>query len=144
MIKKLAESLLGRLLHTGTTKDTGEPETRIITWDDMLFVAPYNHQVSKLKIALGRQAKIGSVDKFQGQEAPIIFLSMCSSDASESPRGIEFLLDKNRINVAISRAQTLAVVVANSNLGNMPVNNIEQLKKVSLFNAMSLINDRIV
>ena len=110
----------------------------------MLFVAPYNHQVSKLKIALGKQAKIGSVDKFQGQEAPIIFLSMCSSDASESPRGIDFLLDKNRINVAISRAQTLAVVVANSNLGNMSVNNVEQLKKVSLFNAMSLMNDRIV
>lgn len=144
VIKKLAESLLGRLLHTGATKDTGELETRAITWDDMLFVAPYNHQVSKLKIALGKQAKIGSVDKFQGQEAPIIFLSMCSSDASESPRGIDFLLDKNRINVAISRAQTLAVVVANSNLGNMPVNNIEQLKKVSLFNAMSLMNDRIV
>ena len=144
VIKQLAESLLGRLLHTGATKDTGEPETRPITWDDMLFVAPYNHQVSKLKIALGKQAKIGSVDKFQGQEAPIIFLSMCSSDASESPRGIDFLLDKNRINVAISRAQTLAVVVANSNLGNMPVNNIEQLKKVSLFNAMSLMNDRIV
>lgn len=135
---------MGRLLHTGATKDTGEPETRIITWDDMLFVAPYNHQVSKLKIALGKQAKIGSVDKFQGQEAPIIFLSMCSSDASESPRGIDFLLDKNRINVAISRAQTLAVVVANSNLGNMSVNNVEQLKKVSLFNAMSLMNDRIV
>ena len=144
VIKQLAESLLGRLLHTGATKDTGEPEARIITWDDMLFVAPYNHQVSKLKIALGKQAKIGSVDKFQGQEAPIIFLSMCSSDASESPRGIDFLLDKNRINVAISRAQTLAVVVANSNLGNMSVNNVEQLKKVSLFNAMSLMNDRIV
>ncbi|ABE74716.1 TM0106 family RecB-like putative nuclease [Psychrobacter cryohalolentis] len=144
VIKQLAESLLGRLLHTGATKDTGEPETRPITWDDMLFVAPYNHQVSKLKTALGKQAKIGSVDKFQGQEAPIIFLSMCSSDASESPRGIEFLLDKNRINVAISRAQTLAVVVANSNLGNMSVNNVEQLKKVNLFNAMNLMNDRIV
>lgn len=144
VIKQLAESLLGRLLHTGVTKDTGEAETRIITWDDMLFVAPYNHQVSKLKIALGKQAKIGSVDKFQGQEAPIIFLSMCSSDASESPRGIDFLLDKNRINVAISRAQTLAVVVANSKLGNVSVNSVEQLKKVSLFNAMSLMNDRIV
>ena len=54
------------------------------------------------------------------------------------------LLDKNRINVAISRAQTLAVVVANSKLGNVSVNSVEQLKKVSLFNAMSLMNDRIV
>jgi len=46
---------------------------RLIDWSDMLFVAPYNHQVNKLKSALGEQAKVGSVDKFQGQEAPIVF-----------------------------------------------------------------------
>ena len=142
-IKQLAKSLLGRMFHTGATKDSGESVTRPITWEDILFVAPYNHQVSKLKIALGAQAKVGSVDKFQGQEAPIVFLSMCASDANESPRGIDFLFDKNRINVAISRAQTLAIVVANPNLGNISVNSVEQLKKVSLFNAISLMNHKI-
>lgn len=55
-----------------------------ITWDDMMFVTPYNHQVNKLKQALGDQAKVGNVDKFQGQEAPIVFLSMCASDSAIS------------------------------------------------------------
>ncbi|AMT97243.1 MULTISPECIES: TM0106 family RecB-like putative nuclease [Psychrobacter] len=136
MIEQLAKSLLGCMLHTGLTKDNGEAVVRPITWDDMLFVAPYNHQVSKLKNVLGKQAKVGSVDKFQGQESPIVFLSMCASDANESPRGMDFLFDKNRINVAISRAQTLAIVVANPNLGNTSVNSVEQLRKVNLFNAV--------
>ena len=102
----------------------------------MLFVAPYNHQVSKLRQVFGNQAKVGSVDKFQGQEAPIVFLSMCASDASESPRGLDFLFDKHRVNVAISRAQSLAIIVGNPKLGNTPVNNIGQLKKVNLFNVL--------
>ena len=136
MIEQLAKSLLGRMLHTGLIKDNGEAVARPITWEDMLFVAPYNHQVSKLKKVLGKHAKVGSVDKFQGQEAPVVFLSMCASDANESPRGIDFLFDKNRINVAISRAQTLAIVVANPNLGNTSVNSVEQLRKVNLFNAV--------
>ncbi len=142
-IKQLAKSLLGRIFHTGVTKDSGEAVTRPITWEDMLFVAPYNHQVSKLKTALGKQAKVGSVDKFQGQESPIVFLSMCASDANESPRGIDFLFDKNRINVAISRAQTLAIVVANPNLGNTSVNSVEQLKKVNLFSAVTCLSSLI-
>jgi hypothetical protein len=100
--------------------------------------APYNHQVSKLRTALGEQAKIGSVDKFQGQEAPVVVLSMCASDASESPRGMDFLLDKHRLNVAISRAQTLAIVVGNPRLSQTPVNRVDQLKLVSLFSSVVL------
>ena len=88
---------------------------------------------------LGEQAKVGSVDKFQGQEAPIVFLSMCASDASESPRGLNFLFDKHRINVAISRAQSIAVVVGNPDIGKTPVNRVEQLKLVNLFNAIGKI-----
>lgn len=129
-IQSLANELLGRTLHTGNG------ETRKITLDDMLFVAPYNHQVSKLRVALGEQAKVGSVDKFQGQEAPIVFLSLCASDASESPRGMEFLFNKNRLNVAISRAQTLAIVVGNPTLGQTPVNHVEQLKLLNLFSGV--------
>ncbi|HDO7885759.1 TPA: AAA domain-containing protein [Legionella pneumophila] len=60
-----------------------------------MFVAPYNYQVNKLKQPLGDQARVGSVVRFQGQEAPIVFLSMCTSDANESPRGIDFLFDKH-------------------------------------------------
>lgn len=133
VIRDLANSLIGRAFHTGKSS----PETRPIDWNDILFVAPYNHQVSKLRAALGEQAKVGSVDKFQGQEAPIVFLSMCASDASESPRGLDFLFDKHRINVAISRAQSLAVVVGNPNIGKTPVSRVDQLKLVNLFNAVT-------
>ncbi|RMH22303.1 MAG: hypothetical protein D6698_01355, partial [Gammaproteobacteria bacterium] len=86
--------------------------------------------------ALGEQARVGSVDKFQGQEAPIVFLSLCASDANESPRGIDFLFDKHRLNVAISRAQTLAIVVANPALAQTSVNRVEQMELVNVFNAL--------
>lgn len=129
-IKELADALLNRTF----VDVTGN--SRPITWDDILFVAPYNLQVMKLQMALGKNARVGSVDKFQGQEAPIVFLSMCASDANESPRGIDFLFNKNRINVAISRAKCLAVVVANPALRNTKVNRVEQLELVSLFNAL--------
>lgn len=133
-IKELAHELIGRCFHTGLN----HPRVRAISWDDILFVAPYNHQVSKLRSALGKQAKIGSVDKFQGQEAPVVILSMCASDASESPRGMDFLLDKHRLNVAISRAQTLAIVVGNPRLAQTAVNQVDQLKLVSLFSSIAL------
>lgn len=129
-IKKLATELIGRTLTTPSG------EERQITLDDMLFLAPYNYQVIKLKEALGSDAKIGTVDKFQGQEAPIVFISMCTSDATESPRGLDFLLNKNRMNVAISRAQTLAIIVGNPNLGNTTVSHVNQLKLVNMFNAV--------
>lgn len=109
-----------------------EGKQRSITLDDMLFVAPYNYQVKLLKQRLGNDSKVGSVDKFQGQEAPIVFFSLCSSDAEESPRGIDFLYNKNRINVAVSRAQALAIVVGNPALCCPMVNSIEQMKKINL------------
>ncbi|NLJ51465.1 MAG: TM0106 family RecB-like putative nuclease [Alcaligenaceae bacterium] len=127
LIQKTAYELLGRDF---TAKDGS---TRPISWDDMLFVAPYNQQVGLLQSALGEQAKVGSVDKFQGQEAPIVFFSLCASNASDSPRGMEFLFDKNRINVAISRAQSLAIVVANPALGSGGANNLDQQQKLNLF-----------
>ena len=114
-----------------------EGHARTIGWDDILFVAPYNYQVRLLQSALGDQARVGSVDKFQGQEAPIVILSMCSSDASESPRGIDFLFSKNRLNVAISRAQALAIIVGNPELALTPVNRIEQMSQVNFFSEIS-------
>jgi len=127
----LAHELLGR---TFTTK---EGTKRSIDWADMLFVAPYNHQVNKLRIALGEHAKVGSVDKFQGQEAPIVFLSMCASNANESPRGIDFLFNKNRLNVAVSRAQCMAIIVYSPMLVDTRISNIEQMEQVNLFCKLS-------
>ena len=125
-IRALVQSLLGRLYTDKHSKQ------RPITLNDILFVAPYNHQRNKLQEALGPEAKVGTVDKFQGQEAPIVFFSLCTSDASESPRGIDFLFDKHRINVAISRAQSMAIVVGNPKLITTPASNVEQMRKVNV------------
>ena len=108
-------------------------QSRKVAWNDILFVAPYNYQVNLLRAALGSKAQIGSVDKFQGQEAPIVIMSMCTSEASESPRGIDFLFSKNRLNVAISRAQSLAIVVGSPKLANTPVSNLKQMELVNFF-----------
>ena len=125
-IATMANKLLGRTF----INDDGESIP--LGWEHMLFVAPYNHQVNTLKKYLGEEAKVGSVDKFQGQEAPVVFLSLCVSDVNESPRGIEFVFNKNRLNVAISRAQCLAIMVGNPKLAYTSANSIEQMESVNL------------
>jgi len=127
VVRDMAYELLGREF----VDRSGDVHT--VGWEHILFVAPYNHQVATLKQYLGDEAKIGSVDKFQGQEAPIVFLSLCASDVHEAPRGISFLLDKNRMNVAISRAQSLAIVVASPRLALDFHGNLEDMKLVNLF-----------
>lgn len=125
-IDALTRSLIGREYIDKSGKK------RPLTLDDILFVAPYNHQVNKLRQTLGESAKVGSVDKFQGQEAPVVFFSLCSSDASQSPRGLDFLFDKHRINVALSRAQALAIVVGNPRLLGADYTTLEQMAKANL------------
>jgi uncharacterized protein len=82
---------------------------------DVLVVAPYNAQVGLLRAALDAaglsQVLVGTVDKFQGREAPVVIVSMTASAPADVPRGMDFLLSPNRVNVAVSRAQWLAVVV---------------------------------
>ena len=129
MIKSLAQKIIG--LPYWPEEEGGE--NRSIEWSDVLFVAPYNYQVNLLKAALNSDARVGSVDNFQGQEAPIVFVSMCASDASESPRGIDFLFSKNRLNVAISRAQALAIVVGSPSLITTPVSNLRQMELVNFY-----------
>jgi predicted RecB family nuclease len=128
-IKIMAQKLIG--MPYWPEKEGGE--IRSIGWSDILFVAPYNYQVNLLKAALNTDARVGSVDKFQGQEAPIVFVSMCASDASESPRGIDFLFSKNRLNVAISRAQALVIVVGSPSLATTPVSNLRQMELVNFY-----------
>jgi len=81
----------------------------------VLLITPYNAQVRLLKDALPGLA-IGTVDKFQGQQAPVSVYSMATSSAEEAPRGMEFLYSLNRLNVATSRAKSVAVVVASPEL----------------------------
>ncbi len=107
--------------------------TRRLTADDILVVTPYNVQVNHLRAVLPEGARVGTVDKFQGQEAPVVLVSMVTSSAEDLPRNIEFLYSKNRLNVAISRAQCLAVVVANPKLLEIPCKTVEQMKLVNTF-----------
>ncbi|PRD68111.1 nuclease [Malikia spinosa] len=88
-------------------------EVHPLTLDDILVVAPYNMQVNLLKKVLPEGARVGTVDKFQGQEAEVVIVSMATSNGDYLPRNIEFLYSKNRLNVAISRAKCLAVFIAN-------------------------------
>ena len=88
---------------------------RRLNEEDILIVAPYNAQVADLSARLP-DLKIGTVDKFQGQEAPIVIYSMTTSTPEDAPRGMEFLYSLNRLNVATSRAKTAVIVVGNPRL----------------------------
>ena len=95
---------------------------------DILVVAAYNHQVSCLRDALPAEVRVGTVDKFQGQEAPVVFYSMAASSAEDAPRGVEFLFSRNRLNVAVSRAQALAILVASPTLLDVDCRTVEQMR----------------
>lgn len=107
--------------------------TRQVAIGDILVVAPYNMQVNRLKRALPEACEVGTVDKFQGQQKPIVIVSMTTSSGNDAPRGTGFLFSRNRFNVAISRAQTLAVVVQSSRLQDVDVSTIEDLVRLNLF-----------
>lgn len=93
-------------------KPDGNAAVRLpLKLDDVLVIAPYNAQVSALRSQLPDAARVGTVDKFQGQEAPVVIYSMTSSSAADAPRGMGFLYNRNRMNVATSRARCLAIIV---------------------------------
>jgi uncharacterized protein len=125
VIRTQLDSLLG-----GTFTDR-EGRARRLGWDDVLIVTPYNAQVRCLRARLGAHARIGTVDKFQGQEAPVVFFSMATSSGEDLPRNLEFLFSRNRLNVAISRAQSLAVLVASPKLLEIRCRTIEQMRMVN-------------
>ncbi len=95
---------------------------------EIKVVAPYNAQVNLLRSVLPAEIDVGTVDKFQGQEAKVVFYSMASSSADEIPRGLEFLFSRNRLNVAISRAQCLAYLVCSPRLLDVNCRTIDQMR----------------
>ncbi|NOT53604.1 MAG: TM0106 family RecB-like putative nuclease [Deltaproteobacteria bacterium] len=128
VIEELVRELIGREV----TDVQGHVRKRL-GLEDIVLVAPYNLQVRKLSAALGPQARVGSVDKFQGQEAPVVIISMCSSDGESSPRGLDFVLNKNRLNVALSRAQSLAIVVGSPRLATARCTSLTQMTLLNMF-----------
>jgi uncharacterized protein len=95
---------------------------------EILVVAAYNAQVRCLRAALPEAVRVGTVDKFQGQEADIVIYSMASSSGEDVPRGLKFLLSRNRLNVAISRARCLAHLVASPKLLEVNCNSIPEMR----------------
>ena len=106
---------------------------RPLCLSDILIVAPYNAQVSLLAEALPEGARVGTVDKFQGQEAPVVIYSMASSRAEDAPRGMDFLYSSNRLNVATSRAKCLAVVVGTTALFSPECKSPKQMRLANAF-----------
>jgi len=102
---------------------------------DILVVTPYNMQVRCLKDALRTRdlvdVRVGTVDKFQGQEAAVVFYSLATSSGEDLPRNLEFLFSRNRLNVAISRAQCLAILVASPRLLDIGCKTVDQLQMVN-------------
>ena len=121
------------LLRSGATWTNKKGETRALMLENILIVAPYNAQVSALLEKLPAGSRVGTVDKFQGQEAPVVFYSMATSTPEDAPRGMEFLYSLNRLNVAISRAQCAAVIVASPALFQVQYKTPRQIELANAF-----------
>jgi uncharacterized protein len=107
-VARIAAGLLSPEVHW-MDKDR---KVRSLGASDILVVAPYNAQVGAIARRVPVGVRVGTVDKFQGQEAPVVIYSMASSSAQEAPRGMDFLYNPNRLNVATSRARAACILVA--------------------------------
>ena len=117
------------LLGTEYTDENGA--TRPLGLDDVLVVTPYNAQVRTLRQAVPEGVRVGTVDKFQGQEAPVVIVSLASSSGEEAPRGLGFVFNKNRINVATSRAQCRVELVCSPRLLEADCKTIDEMRLVN-------------
>jgi len=126
VVRELLEQMVGKTL---VVKEDGSQEP--LTWDEVRVVAPHNAHVNRLIAALPAEARVGTVDRFQGQEGHVVVYSM--GRLADNSREVSFLYDTNRLNVALSRARLLAIVVSHEDAVFPPVSNPEQLKAVSHF-----------
>ena len=124
VIERIVEELVGG----DVTWTDSKGAHRKLELHNVLVVAPYNVQVYELVKALPVGARVGTVDKFQGQEAPVVIYSMATSSPEDAPRGMEFLYSGNRFNVATSRAQCACILVANPSLFEPECRSPRQIK----------------
>jgi uncharacterized protein len=125
-------SLVNRILADGPTWIDRDGSERPVTLDDILVIAPYNAQVFEIQQRLPG-ARVGTVDKFQGQEAPIAIYSTATSSHSDAPRGMEFLYSANRFNVATSRAKCVAILVASPQIFEAECRTPKQMQLANAF-----------
>ncbi|WP_153503276.1 TM0106 family RecB-like putative nuclease [Cumulibacter manganitolerans] len=139
-----AEVVVGlvRRVLGSTWRGSPQDPPRPMTAGDVIVVAPYNAQVAAIRRALDdagyRAAQVGTVDKFQGREAPVTIVSLAASSADDVPRGLEFLLDRRRLNVAISRAQWASFLVHSPALGDTFPTSVPALTQLGAF--LRLVN----
>jgi uncharacterized protein len=124
--------LVAEILGSGTTWVDRHGAERAVTLEDILIIAPYNAQVFDLKDRMPG-ARIGTVDKFQGQEAPIVIYSLTTSTHADAPRGMNFLYSLNRLNVATSRAKCLSILVCSPALFEPECKTPEQMRMANAF-----------
>ena len=124
--------LVNEMLDAQRTWVDRHGQERPITREDILIIAPYNAQVFELQERLAG-ARIGTLDKFQGQEAPVVIYSLATSSHSDAPRGMEFLYSLNRLNVAISRARCICVLVASPPLFEPVCRTPHQMRMANAF-----------
>jgi uncharacterized protein len=123
---EIVDAIVKGLLTNGTWTNA-QGKTSSLTKEDILIVAPYNAQVAALSERLP-DLRIGTVDKFQGKEAPIVIFSMTSSTTQDAPRGMNFLFSPNRLNVASSRAKSVCILVASPTLLEADCHTIDQMR----------------
>jgi uncharacterized protein len=120
-------AIVTALVAGAATWTNQDGEEAPMTWKDVVVVAPYNAQVGEIQRLLPL-ARVGTVDKFQGQEAAVSIYSMTSSSPEDAPRGMSFLYSRNRLNVATSRARCVAIVVAEPALLRVRARTPEQMR----------------
>lgn len=140
--ERIAQEIAGLVGARYTTKDG---EETVLEPGDVMVVTPYNAQVRCLRQQLDArgltEVAAGTVDKFQGQEAAIVFFSMTTSSGAEIPRNVEFLYSRKRLNVAVSRARCIGVLVASPALLTIRCHTVEQMR---LVNALCLLEEKAV
>jgi uncharacterized protein len=130
--REAIQKMVAEILGAGTTCVDRHGIERRVTLEDILIIAPYNAQVFDLKDRISG-ARIGTVDKFQGQEAPIVIYSMTTSTHADAPRGMNFLYSLNRLNVATSRAKCLSILVCSPALFEPECRTPEQMRMANAF-----------
>jgi predicted RecB family nuclease len=135
---ELVAAQIGAMLATPWVDQSGEVAP--LEPRDFMVVAPYNDQVRLLRRVLDASAslahvQVGTVDKFQGREAPVVFFTMTTSSGEDMPRGPEFLFSRNRLNVAVSRARCLAYLVCTEELLNARARSIEEMRLIGTLSA---------
>jgi uncharacterized protein len=126
------EQLVSALTASGVTWRNSKGETQPLTSGDLMIVAPYNAQVTALAERLPN-VRVGTVDKFQGQQAPVVIVSMTTSTPDDAPRGMDFLYSGNRLNVATSRARALCILVGSPRLFEPDCRTPQQMRLANAF-----------